>query len=110
MPKYFGARKLSLRLDEKRLLKLFWQEFFSVYFSECLTNGLFYVHNSAQLEWVTVTGKTVSFLPLSKDVYPALSYLSLTYAGETFLLPLSLFTLYTIPSPPDNPPHDPITS
>jgi len=98
-PKYFGARKLSLRLGEKRKVQFDWQASDAEHYSICLSHGLFHLQNSGNLGWVTVTGNKVTLFPPIQDVYPSLSYLSLHYGGETFLLKLSPFILYTIPSP-----------
>ena len=36
-PKYLGARKLSLKLGEKREITFYWQKSYIEYFSTCLT-------------------------------------------------------------------------
>ena len=102
-PKYFGARKLSLRLGEKREVQFDWQASDADHYSACLSTGLFHVQNSGKLGWVAVTGNKVAFFPAFKDVYPSDCYLSLHYGGETLLLELSPFILYTIPAPTINP-------
>jgi len=93
-PKYFGARKLSLRLEEKREVQFDWQASDADHYSICLSIGLFHVQNSGKLRWVAVTGNKATFFPAIQDVYPSTSYLSLHYGGETLLLELSLFILY----------------
>ena len=45
-----------------------------------------------------MTGNKAALFPAIEDVYPTISYLSLHYRGETLLLELSLFILYTIPA------------
>jgi len=102
-PKCFGARKLLLRLGEKREVQFAWQASDADHYSACLSHGLFHVQNSGKLGWVTVTGNKASFFPAIKDVYPSTSYLSLHYGGETLLLELSPIILYTIPAPPLKP-------
>ena len=109
-PKYFGARKLSMRLGEKREVQFCWQASYAKYYSACLTKGFFYISNSARLKWVDVAGNEAAIFPATEDVYPSASYLSLTYGGETLLLPLAPFILYPIPTPPTNPPYPLITS
>jgi hypothetical protein len=98
-PKYFGARKLSLRLGEKRLVKFDWQASDADFYSTCLSHGLFYVQNSGKLGWLTVTGSKAVLFPPIQNVYPDVSYLTLHYGGETDLLELSIFRLYSIPIP-----------
>ena len=100
MPKYFGARKLSLQLGEKREVQFdWWQASDADHYSACLSTGLFHVINSGKLGWVTVTGNKAVLFPALQDVYPSTSYLSLHYRGETLLLELSVFRLYSIPTP-----------
>ena len=99
-PKYFGARKLTLRLGDKREVRFDWQESDYDHYSTCLSQGLFHIQNSGKLGWVTVTGNKAAFFPAIKDVYPSKSYLSLYYGGETLLLELSVFRLYGIPTIP----------
>jgi len=109
-PKYFGSRKLTLQLGEKREVQFDWQASDADHYSICLSIGLFYVQNSGKLGWVTVSGNKASFFPAIQDVYPSASYLSLHYGGDTLLLKLSPYILYTIPVPPINPPYPLITS
>ena len=109
-PKYFGARKLSVSLNEKRLVQFYWQESYAVYYSACLLKGLFYIQNSGQLTWITVVGNRVTIFPKIEQVYSSLSCLSISYKGETKLLKFSMFVLYQIPAPPINPPYPPIMS
>jgi hypothetical protein len=97
-PKYFGARKLSLRLGEKREVRFDWQESDADHYSKCLSYGLFHVQNSGKLGWVDVTGNKAAFFPAIQDVYPSTSYLSLHFKGETLLLELSVFRLYSRPT------------
>ena len=40
-PKYFGVRKLSLKLGEERKVQFYWQETEAKNYSACLTKGLF---------------------------------------------------------------------
>ena len=102
-PKYFGARKLSLRLGETREVRFDWQASDAAHYSACRSHGLLHVQNSGQLGWVAVTGNKVVFFPALQDVYPFACYLSLHYRGETLLLKLEPITLYTIPAPATNP-------
>ena len=109
-PKYFGSQKLFLRLGEEREVQFDWQASEADHHSTCLSKGLFYVQNSGQLGWMTVTGNKATFFPPIQDVYPSNSYLSLHYGGETLLLEISPFILYTIPAPPINLRYTLITS
>jgi len=109
-PKYFGARKLTMQLGEKREVEFDWQASEADYFLTCLSQGLFHVQNSGKLRWVAVTGNKATFFPAIQNVYPSTSYLSLHYEGETFLLELSLFILYNIPAPLLVDPYPLITS
>ena len=102
-PKYFGARKLSLRLGEKREVHFYWQETDADHYSMCLSHGFFHVQNSGNLTWVEVTGNKAALFPAIKEVYPSVCYLSLHYGGETLLLELSPFILYMIPTHTINP-------
>ena len=99
-PKYFGARKLPLRLGEKREVQFDWQESDADHYSKCLSTGFFHVQNSGRLGWVTVTGHKAALFPPIQDVYPSTSYLSLHYGGETLLLELSVFRVYSVPTIP----------
>jgi len=109
-PKFFGARKLSVRLGAKQQVQFYWQESYADYYSVCLSNGLFYLHNSGQLNWVFVGGNMVTLFPDIEHVYSSLSYLSISYRGETKLLQLSIFVLYKIPAPTSHTLYPPITS
>ena len=44
-PKYFGARKLSMRLGDDREVTFYWQDSDVDYFSTCMAKGLFYVYD-----------------------------------------------------------------
>jgi len=46
-----------------------------------------------------MTGHKATLFPPFQDVYPSDCYLSLHYGGETLLLELSVFRLYSIPTP-----------
>jgi hypothetical protein len=96
-PRYFGARKLSVRLGEKQEVQFYWQETYADYFSACLSNGLFYIHNSGKLNWIVMGENRATIFPLIENVYSSKSYLSISYKGETKLLNLSVFVLYQIP-------------
>ena len=109
-PKYFGVRTLSLRLGQRREVRFDWQASDADHYSTCLSHGLLHVQNSGKLAWVTVTGNKATLFPSIQDVYPSTSYLSLFYGGETLLLELSPFILYTIPVSPTNPRYPLITS
>jgi len=63
-PKYFGSRKLSLRLGEKREVQFDWQASDADHYTKCRLNGLFHVQNSGKLEWVTVSGNKAALFPL----------------------------------------------
>ena len=62
-PKYFGVRKLKLRLGEKREVKFDWQASDADHYSTCLSQGFFHVQNSGKLKWLTVTGNKAIFFP-----------------------------------------------
>ena len=53
-PKYLGARKLNVRLGERREVKFYWQESYAEYFSACLSKGFFYIQNMELLDWVDI--------------------------------------------------------
>ena len=53
-PKYFGARKLSMRLGEELEVTFYWQDSDADYFLTCMAKGLFYVYDPEQLHWVKV--------------------------------------------------------
>jgi len=110
MPKYFGARKLAVQLGEKRQVKFYWQESYEEYHSMCLSIGLFFIQNPEQLDWIYVVGKEAALFPDFSEVYSSLTYLSMSYRTQTFILSLSPFKLYSIPFPPSAPPYPPITS
>jgi hypothetical protein len=103
-PRFFGAEKLSVRLGEKRQVQFYWQESYTKYWSTCLSKGLFYIQNSGKLKWVVVDGKRATIFPGFENVYSSLSYLSMSYRGETKLLRFSIFRLYSMPTLPTNPP------
>ena len=103
-PKYFGARKLSLRLGEKRQVKFYWQTSHEDYFSVCLSKGLFYAHNTEQLAWVEVfrNNGTASIYPSIDNIYSSDHFLSLTYGSETKVIKFSILQLYNIPAAIDS--------
>ena len=103
-PKYFGARKLSLRLGEKRQVKFYWQTSHEDYFSVCLSKGLFYAHNTEQLAWVEVfrNNGTASMNPSTDNIYSSDHFLSLTYGSETKVIKFSILQLYNIPTAIDS--------
>jgi hypothetical protein len=109
-PKYFGARKLTVRLGEKRQVQFYWQESLTKYYSICLSKGLFYIQNSGKLFWVVVDGQKATIFPGIDNFYSSLSYLSMSYRGETKLLKFSIFVLYQLPALPTSPEYPPITS
>ena len=78
-PKYFGARKMSLRLGEKRQIKFYWQQSDSDYFSTCLSEGFFYVYDMEQLDWVKVgeNQATAALYPSAEKLYSSKSYLNI---------------------------------
>jgi len=43
---------------------------------------------------------TASIYPSAEQIYSEVSYLKITYRGETKVLTLSIFLLYSIPPPP----------
>ena len=45
-PKYFGTRKLSVRMGEERQVQFYWQEDFQTYYAKCRSEGHFYIQNS----------------------------------------------------------------
>ena len=96
-PKYFGARKLSVRLGENQEVQFYWQESYPEYYITCLSNRLFYIHNSGKLNWIVLDENKAKIFPLIENVYSSKSYLSISYKGETKLLNLSVFVLYQIP-------------
>jgi len=110
MPKYFGARQLAVQLGEKRQVQFYWQESEEEYHSKCLSIGLFFIQNPEQLDWVDVTGKKATLFPGFSEVYSSLTYLSMSYQTQTFILNLSPFRLYPIPFPPSDSPYRSITS
>ena len=109
-PKFFGARKLNVQLGEKRQVQFYWQESEEEYHSTCLSIGLFFIQNPEQLVWVDVVGKKATLFPGFSAVYSPVTYLSMSYRTQTFILNLSPFRLYPIPFPPSAHPYPPITS
>ena len=93
-PKYFGARKLSVKLGEKREVQFYWQESYADYYTTCLSKGIFYLLNSGNLHWVVVGGNRAILFPGIENVYSSLSCLSISYRGQTKLLKFSIFVLY----------------
>jgi hypothetical protein len=57
-----------------------------------------------------VVGKKADLFPGFSEVYSSLTYLSMSYQTQTFILNLSPFRLYPIPFPPSAPTYPPITS
>ena len=53
-PKYFGARKLAVRLGEKRRVLFYWQLSLEEYVTVCRPNGFFYITDPEQLYWVEI--------------------------------------------------------
>jgi len=96
-PKYFGARRLSMILGEERQLTFYWQNSDALYFSTCMTKGLFYIYDPEQLDWVNVGGKqhTAEINPGRQKLYSSKSYLSINYKDSTKVLILSVELLYT---------------
>ena len=96
-PKYFGARRLSMRLGEERELIFYWQQSDALYFSTCMTKGLFYIYDPEQLDWVKVGGNqhTAKINPGRQKLYSSKSYLSINYRDTTKVLKLSVFLLYS---------------
>ena len=103
-PKYFGARKLSVRLDKTRELKCYWQKSYSEYFSNCISKGLVDVSDPLQLDWVDLgTNKaTAAISPSTQNIYSQVSYINITYKSATKALKFSIFSLYNIPTPIDS--------
>ena len=100
-PKYFGARKLSLQVGEKRQVQLYWQTTHIDYISKCLSKGLSYIQNPELLEWVSITRNKITaiFDPIAANIYAQNSFLRITYGGETKELKLQMFLLYNRPTP-----------
>jgi len=44
-PKYFGSRKLVVRLGDKKFLSFYWQDSYKKYVEACSSKGLFSVYN-----------------------------------------------------------------
>jgi hypothetical protein len=99
-PKYLGSRKLSVTLGEMRQVQFYWQESYADYQYTCLSKGLFYIQNSGQLSWIVVGENKATIFPVIENVYSSLSYLSMSYGGETKLLKFSIFRLYSRPTLP----------
>ena len=95
-PKYLGARKLTVRLGERRQVKFYWQESYAEYFSTCLSKGFFYIQNMELLDWVDlVTNKGMAVIfPSVKNLYSSNSYISINYRLETKVLKFSIFQIY----------------
>jgi len=96
-PKYFGARRLSMRLGEERELTFYWQKSDALYFSTCMIKGLFFIYDPEQLDWVKVGVKqyTAKINPGRQKLYSSTSYLSINYRDTTKVLKLSVFLLYS---------------
>ena len=109
-PKFFGARKLAVQLGEKRQVKFYWQESYEEYHFICQSIGLFFIQNPEKLDWIYVVGKEADLFPGFSELFSSLSYLSMSYQTQTFILSLSPFRLYPIPFPPNAPQYPIITS
>ena len=96
-PKYFGARKLSLRPGDDREVTFYWQDTDADYFSTCMAKGLFFVYDPEQLHWVKVGEKQHAAVihPGRQMLYSSSSYLSIDYKHTTKVLKLSVFSLYS---------------
>jgi hypothetical protein len=81
-------------------VQFYWQESYTDYHSTCLSKGIFYIQNSGKLDWIIIGTKRAKIFPGFENVYSSLSYLSISYGGDTKLLKLSIFVLYQIPAPP----------
>jgi len=70
-PKYFGARKLSVRLGENQEFVFFWQNSYSEYFASCLSKGLFSVFDPEQHDWIKVLSNkaAVTIYPNTEQIY-----------------------------------------
>ena len=90
-----------VQLDVKREVKVYWQPSLPEYFSECLTTGFTYVQNNGQLKWVSLLRNEASATihPSSSTIFSSASYLSLSFGGETKLLKLEIYFIYSAPTP-----------
>ena len=70
-PKYFGARKLTVLLGEKRKVKFYWQELPKDYFSECLSKGFLYLMDNEQLKYVEISKNRniAEIFPSTENIY-----------------------------------------
>ena len=96
-PKYFGARKLSVRLGEKRQVLFYWQESPEEYVSACRSIGFFYIKDPEQLDWVKIFSNSATIYPLTKNIFSTISYLSVHYKQKIEVLVFEIFRLYNIP-------------
>ena len=96
-PKYFGARKLSVRLGEKRQVLFYWQESSEEYVSACRPNGFFYITDPEQLDWVEIFSHSATMYPRTENIFSTVDYLSLQYKHKIEILILEIFRLYNIP-------------
>jgi len=62
-PKYFGVRKLTVKIGEELKIKFYWHESYPKWLSECLSNGLFYVQNLEQFSWIDIVNKKAVIFP-----------------------------------------------
>ena len=99
-PKYFGARRLFLRLGEKREVKFYWQESDVEYFFACLSKGFFYVYDPEKHSWVNIFRKVSAVISTSmENIYSSNDYISITYRTYNKVLKFSIFILYSLPDP-----------
>lgn len=80
-------------------MQFYWQESYAIYYSTCLSKGVFYISNYEQLDFVDLARKKATILPEMKNLYSFISYLRMDYGGQTKILNFSIFILYAIPTP-----------
>ena len=70
-PKYFGAKKLHIVLGEEREMVFYWQTSYTDYLSTCLQEGLFYIQNYGELNWINIfTNKVAALInPSPQNLY-----------------------------------------
>ena len=91
---------MSLKLEERRIVKFYLHRSYKEYISECLSKGFIYISDPEQHKWVDILRNKAqaAMYPEFENIYSSISFLSITYKGETKILKFDIFLLYNEPS------------